>query len=413
MNNTFTPKQTELMRLFKRGQLKRLNILEGSVRSGKTWISLVLWALWVATQPENGNYLMVGKTLTSLKRNCLDLLETLVGEKNFTYSRAHKEGALFGRRIYLEGVNDARAESKIRGMTLNGAYCDELTLFTEDFFTMLLSRLSVKGAKLIGTTNPDSPVHWFAAQYLDRADKLNMLVMKFLIDDNTTLDPEYIANLKNEYTGVFYDRFILGEWVVAEGLIYDFFDPAIHTTDESPTDGEWYISVDYGTSNPFSAGLWNVGERRAVRVAEFYHSGRETHNQQTDEEYYTQMERLAGDRDIRSVVIDPSAASMIATILRHGRFAVRHANNDVLNGIRVTAGLLKSRRILIHRSCKNAIRELRLYAWDEKADKDKPIKQNDHAMDEMRYLCYTILRQKYRWEDWRNDALGENKDGDP
>lgn len=217
---TYTDKQKELLRLFKENKLKRINILHGSIRSGKTWISLVLWLFWIAVSPKDKAYLMVAKTLTSLKRNCLDLLESLAGRKNFTYSLSQKQAELFGRTIYLEGVNDARAESKIRGMTLMGAYCDELTLFTEDFFSMLLSRLSDPGAKLFGTTNPDNPNHWLKKKYIDRENELDMLVIKFLIDDNTTLNPEYVKQIKAENQGVFYDRFILGEWVTAEGLIY-------------------------------------------------------------------------------------------------------------------------------------------------------------------------------------------------
>ena len=221
--DVYTPKQRELLRLWQHGKLRRINLLEGSVRSGKTWISLVVWAFWVATMPRDGNYLMVAKTLTSLRRNCLDLLQELVGTKYFSYSLSKKEARLFGRLVYLEGVNDARAESKIRGMTLQGAYCDELTLFTEDFFAMLLSRLSCPGAKLIATTNPDSPQHWLKVKYMDRAGELDMLTMKFLIEDNTFLDPAYVANLKKEYVGVFYDRFILGLWKTADGLIYRQF----------------------------------------------------------------------------------------------------------------------------------------------------------------------------------------------
>lgn len=222
-NNIYTPKQLALMRMWQKNRLKRINLLEGSVRSGKTWISLVLWAFWVKCMPKDKNYLMTGKTLTSLRRNVLDLLQELVGTNHFTYSLGQKEGMLFGRKIYLEGVNDSRSESKIRGMTLQGAYCDELTLFSEDFFTMLLSRLSELGAKVIATTNPDNPNHWLMQKYILRKDELDMSVMKFLIDDNTFLDPEYVENLKKEYVGVFYDRFILGIWKPAEGVVYRLF----------------------------------------------------------------------------------------------------------------------------------------------------------------------------------------------
>ena len=394
----YTEKQKELLRAFKGKQLKRINILHGSVRSGKTWISLVLWAFWVLASPEDKNYLMVAKTLTSLKRNCLDLLEALVGKNNFTYSTAQKEGTLFGRKIYLEGVNDARAESKIRGMTLQGAYCDELTLFTEDFFSMLLSRLSEPNAKLFGTTNPDSPNHWIKTNYIDRQDELDLFIMQFLIEDNSFLDAEYVEQLKKEYVGVFYNRFILGQWVIAEGLVYPMFDKKRHVIDECPEPQgeyfEYYISIDYGTINPCSMGLWRLERERSIRVQEVYFDSKKKKRQATDEEYYTMLEELAGDKLINCVVVDPSAASFIETIRRHGKFSVRKANNDVLDGIRVTGTLLQNDKIFIHSSCENSIREFGVYRWDEKATDDKVIKEFDHAMDDVRYMCNTILKKR-------------------
>ncbi|MBQ2968685.1 MAG: PBSX family phage terminase large subunit [Clostridia bacterium] len=223
MNDVYTEKQLKLMRAWQKDKLKRLNILDGSVRSGKTWISIVLWMFWVATMPKNKSYMMVARTLTTLKRNCLDLMEGLAGKDNFSYSLAQKQGELFGRKIYLEGANDVRSESKIRGMTLQGVYCDEITLFPQDFFNMLLSRLSEPDAKLIGTTNPDSPKHWLKTEFLDKKKELDLLTMRFLIDDNTFLPKDYIKNIKKEYSGVFYERFIRGRWVNAEGLIYKTF----------------------------------------------------------------------------------------------------------------------------------------------------------------------------------------------
>lgn len=367
------------------------------MRSGKTWISLVLWALWVAMQPDTGKYLMAGKTLTSLKRNCLDLLAELVGPRNFWYSLAAKEGVLFGRKIYLEGVNDIRADQKIRGMTLTGAYCDEITLFTPEFFAMLLSRLSVSGAKLIGTTNPDKPSHWFKVDYLDRTGELDLMRMQFLIDDNTTLDQSYVAALKREYTGVFYKRFILGEWVVAEGLIYPGFDPVQHIAADAPTDGLWYVSIDYGTMNPFSAGLWCVTPDRAVRMREYYYDGRKEKRQKTDAEYYDALLGLIGDCPVSDIVVDPSAASFIEVIRRAGRYRVTKAHNDVLDGIRHTARLLAAGRVQVCAGCQDIIREFGIYSWDEKSGQDRVIKENDHAMDDMRYFCMTILCGIFRW----------------
>lgn len=224
IDEMLNPKQLDFM-LY---EDKRINLLTGSVRSGKTYISLLKWAIFVGTMPENCEFLMTGKTITSLKRNCLGLLQDLVGSNNFSYSISQKSGVLFGRKVWLEGANDDRAESKIRGMTLAGAYVDELTQIPFDFYKMLLSRLSVKNAKLYATTNPDAPTHWVKESIIDN-DEIDKKIWSFTLDDNEILkreNEEYFENLKKEYMsmgGVFYERFILGLWVLAEGLIYKQF----------------------------------------------------------------------------------------------------------------------------------------------------------------------------------------------
>ena len=224
IDEMLNPKQLDFM-LF---EDRRINLLTGSVRSGKTYASLLKWAIFVGTMPSDNEFLMSGKTLTSLKRNCLLLLQELIGESNFTFSISAKQGKLFGRTIWLEGANDDRAESKIRGMTLAGAYVDELTQIPEDFYKMLLSRLSVKNAKLYATTNPDTPNHWVKLDIIDN-EEIDKEVWNFTLDDNVILkkeNEEYFEQLKKEYQsmgGVFYQRFILGLWVLAEGLIYKQF----------------------------------------------------------------------------------------------------------------------------------------------------------------------------------------------
>lgn len=271
----FTPKQQELMSLFKNNKLHRLNLLEGSVRSGKTWISLILWAMWIASRPKGHLYLMTGKTMQTLKRNCLLPLQELVGENNLSFSLASKEGQLFGRKMMLEGANDAKSENKIRGITLGGAYADELTLYPEDFFVMLLSRLSVPGAKFFGTTNPDKPRHWLKVKYMD--DKaVNMLCFKFLIDDNTMLDKEYIESIKKEYQSVFYERFINGAWVSAEGCIYTTFadNSKRFIVDKAPTDlAIVTIGFDFGGNGSAHAGCCTgitKGFREVITLDEYY-----------------------------------------------------------------------------------------------------------------------------------------------
>lgn len=378
------------MKLWEKRKLRRLNLLEGSVSSGKTWISLVLWGFFVSSMPRDKLYLMCGKSLTTLKRNCLVPMEELFGRSNFTFSTSAKEAYLFGRRILLEGANDARSESKIRGLTLQGAYCDELTLFPEDFFAMLLSRLRVPGAKLFATTNPDSPAHWLKTKYIARRKELDLLVMRFLLDDNTTLDPAYVSAVKAEYTGVFYRRFILGEWCLAEGLIYPMFDKDTHVKAEAIRNGRYYISVDYGILNAFSAGLWLYDGTTAFRASEYYHSGRNTKHQMTDAEYLEKIKQLAEGHRIEAVIVDPSAASFIAALRKAG-FTVRKGNNNVVPGIARTASLLQRKRILIAPECHDTIREFELYRWDETSAEDKPVKADDHAMDDMRYFVNTIM----------------------
>lgn len=248
---SLSSKQLDALFMASDGVLPRLTLLDGSVRSGKTYISLPMWAAHVARLPKDAPVLMTARTLTSLKRNILCLMDEMFPRASeWSYSLSQKEGRLFGHPVHLEGANDARAETKIRGMTLGGAYCDEVTLLPEDFFSMILSRLSVKGARLIGTTNPDTPNHWLMKNYINRAEEINLLVLKFLIDDNPFLDPEYVAALKREYTGVFFSRFILGQWVVAEGAIYRTFidnkPDFICKREDVPMLREVLIGVDFG-----------------------------------------------------------------------------------------------------------------------------------------------------------------------
>lgn len=400
MNKVYSDKQRQLLRLWQQHKLRRINLLEGSVRSGKTWISLVLWAFWVATMPPDGNYLMVAKTLTSLRRNCLDLLQTLVGKNNFSYSLSKKEGRLFGRLIYLEGVNDARAESKIRGMTLQGAYCDELTLFTEDFFSMLLSRLSCPGAKLIATTNPDSPQHWLKVKYIDRRAELDMLCMQFLIDDNPYLDPTYIANLKKEYSGVYYDRFILGLWKTADGLIYrQFADNPEHwmvdTVDKKQID---FISIgiDFGGNRSLTTFVATAVMRNysALTVLRDYHiAGRkgEIDADRLSREFVGFVRKLQTDYPdvyIRYCFADCAEQYLITTL----RKALQQADiplpvgdsdkNSITSRIICTNTLLNTDRLHLLRGCDLLRAGLEGAVWDSKAaEKGEDKRLDDFTSD--------------------------------
>lgn len=385
----------------------RMNILDGSVRSGKTIASLVAWIMFVS-EASPGELLMVGKTERTLKRNILDVLEQMVGPRYFKYNLGSGEATLFGRRIYLVGANDMRSEGKIRGLTLAGAYGDEITLWPESFFTMLLSRLSVPGARFIGTTNPDSPYHWLMRNYLRRANELDLKSWHFSLEDNPNLDPKYVEALKREYTGLWYKRYILGQWVLAEGIVYDMFDPQKHvvpTVDRPYT--QYYVSIDYGVQNPTTFGLWGLYKGVWYKVKEYHYDGRGSGRQKDNEEYYRDLVEFLGNIQPRAIIIDPSAQSFIATIRKKGRFAVRPARNDVLEGIQNMATALNTGKILYNDCCEETFREFASYIWDEKAaerGEERPVKQNDHQLDADRYFVNTIVMANNRLKT-RSKAL--------
>lgn len=397
INGMLSKKQQEF--LFSKDE--RINILTGSVRSGKTYVSLIKFALFVGNAPKTATFLMAGVTLTTLKRNCLMPLMSLVGSSNFWFSMSSKEGRLFNRTVYFEGANDRSSEEKIRGLTLSGAYCDEATLMHEDFFAMLLSRLSEEGALVYVTCNPDTPSNYIKKKYMDRSDYLSCSIWNFLLKDNTFLNSAYIENLKKEYIGVFYERFILGKWVKAEGLIYQKFDEALGEPEGSAT--EYCLSIDYGTENPFAALIFGKFENGWGCIDEYYYNGREIGVAKTDMEYaevlddftekYREFEGKKGRK--LETIIDPSAASFKTLMKKRTGYRVRNGDNAVKDGIRETATAMHTKKLFISERCKNLIQELEGYVWD---DNENPVKENDHACDALRYFVKTkhIVRKALR-----------------
>lgn len=378
-------------------------ICDGSIRSGKTISMADGFIMWAMHSFDGHSFAICGQTVASLRRNViLHLLSWLGGMFQITESRSENKLIITdGKKtnhFFMFGGRDESSYKLIQGITLAGALLDEVALMPRSFVEQACARCSVTGSKLWFNCNPAGPEHWFYKEWILKKAKMRALHLHFTMDDNLSLDPEIRRRYESTYQGVFYRRYILGEWCLAEGLIYQF-DKDAHCIKELPEElntdyGEWYISVDYGTLNPFSAGLWRVYQGKAIRVAEYYYSGRNNSVMKTDEEYYDELKKLAGDRDIRAVIVDPSAASFIATIRRHGRFSVRRARNAVLPGIRLVATMLKSGVIKIGENCTDAIREFGLYRWDEKGEEDRPIKENDHAMDDIRYFCATVMRRK-------------------
>jgi len=386
---------------------KRINIWHGAVRSGKTIASIIKFLEFIASGPE-GELLMAGKTERTHKRNILDQIAEIVGDDCIQVRQGAGEAEIFGRRVYLAGANDERSETKIRGLTLAGAYGDELTTWSPNFFGQVLTRLSVPGAQFFGTTNSDAPSHWLKRDYLDSEDVApHMAQWSFSIDDNPNLDPDYVTALKAECVGVWYKRQIQGLWVQAEGAIFDNWDEKKYVVKVVPRILRWMaIGCDYGRVNPFSALLLGLGEDGRVYVAsELRWDSRKMRRQKDDSEYSKDFQDWLlhlqpGEDGIHAdwTFIDPSARSFMAQLWKDGVLGVREANNAVDDGIRTMAKCLAQDRLRIHESCTGLIGEMPGYAWDSKAAErglDQPLKRDDHSIDALRYA---LMGSRHVWE---------------
>jgi PBSX family phage terminase large subunit len=387
----------------------RFNLWHGPIRSAKTTHSLMAWLGFLPDAPREGQLFMVGKTEDTLERNILRPLSE--ANPGFKYNKGQKQAWYGGREIVLLGANDVKAETRVRGVTGAGFYFDELTLLPHDFVKQCQGRMSPEESKAFATTNPDGPYHWVKAEHIDRAEELGSRRFRhwsWPIEANPFLSRQYIEDIKAEYGEgtLWFRRFIEGQWVAAEGAVYDFWDESVHTIPEWELPGlpdELYLSVDYGTSNATSVGLyarWLDKPIKAARLRGYYHSGRETGRQKTDTEYAKDLDSEFEQEksSIKAVLVDPSAASLKAELKRHG-WRVKDAKNEVIDGIRTQAKMLKGGqyKIVNHPSNTRCIRDYGAYLWDEKAQdrgEDKPLKENDHTKDEERYFLHTIYGRK-------------------
>ena len=373
----------------------RWNFKGGATRSGKTYLDFK-WIIPLRIREragKDGLAVILGVTKSTIERNVLEPMRNLYGDKLVGTISSDNTAWIFGEKCYCLGAEKVSQVSKIRGASIKYCYGDEVADWSEEVFALLKSRLDKEYSCFDGTYNPQYPNHWLKKFLDSNADIFSQV---YTIDDNPFLPPSFVENLKKEYAGtVFYDRYILGKWTLAEGLVYPMFGDSCIVQD-IPDTGDYYISIDYGTHNPFSAGLWCVTKTEAVRIGEYYYCGREERKEKTPEEYYSEVKRLAGGRDIKCLIVDPSADAFIATVKKHHEFKVRGAVNDVLTGIQTTAEMIASGKLKIHESCEDAIREFGLYRWDEKAESDRVVKENDHAMDEIRYMVMTVLKKHFK-----------------
>ena len=379
-------------------------ICDGAIRSGKTVFMMLSFVDDAMRRYTGQRFGICGKTVDSTVKNIVMPYINLsyANEKyDIQWKRSEKVLVVSNGRteniFEVFGGKDESSFALIQGRTLAGVLFDEVVLQPRSFVEQAYARCSVDGSKLWFNCNPGPPKHWFYREWVQQPEKHNAIRLHFALEDNPALSAHIIERYKSMYTGVFYNRYILGEWCVADGLVYNFGEDNI--TDEAPRSGEYYISIDYGTQNPFSAGLWCLLGDKAVRIKEYYYNGREKNIQKTDEEYCDAVEELAKGYSIKRVIVDPSAASFIAALRKRG-YTILKANNEVLDGIRRVAVYLQNGNIKIHRSCGDAIREFGLYQWDDKAKEDTVIKENDHAMDDIRYFANTILKNKVGKRDY-------------
>jgi PBSX family phage terminase large subunit len=381
----------------------RINLWHGSVRSGKTIASLLAFVIAVATAGPSGLIIICGRSLQTIERNVLEPLQdrALFGPlaRHILHTRGATTAVILGRTVHLIGAADARAEGRLRGLTAQLAYVDEATLLPEGFWTQLLARLSVPGARLFATTNPDSPRHWLKTGYIDRAGELNLRAWHFRLADNPSLSAEYVADLTAEYVGLWRRRMIDGAWVVAEGAVYDMWDEARHVVADLPAMRRYWCGIDYGTTNPFAAVLLGEGvDGRLYVTNEWRHDSRAKHRSMTDAQYSAAVRSWLANLTISPewTFVDPSAASFSLQLWQDGHAGVARARNEVVEGIRSVAALLAAGRLLVHESCTGLLDELPGYSWDPKATErgdDAPIKSDDHSADALRYAVHSTAHE--------------------
>jgi PBSX family phage terminase large subunit len=402
----FSRRQQMLMNWWRPGSPyidRDMVIADGAIRSGKTIAMVCGFLLWSQTEFHDQNFILAGKTVGSLKRNVIAPMLSIFDawELPHQYNRSDNVITVGTNRYHLFGASSEAAQDVLQGMTAAGALGDDCALFPQSFLDQMIGRCSVDGARIWLNCNPRGPLHYFKTEFIDKAEQKHIFCLKFTMADNLTLSPRVRSRYERMFTGVFFQRYVLGLWVRAEGVIYDMFDETEHVLRAGAQGefGAYYVACDYGTQNPFVALLFGwvaTGplKGRWVCVKELYYDGRAAGAQKTDEQYYADLIEFVGDLPVQTIVVDPSAASFIVTIRSKGRFHVRKGKNAVLTGIRNVATALNGGKLVFSDVCVETIKEFHSYVWDERAvgrGEDAPLKQSDHAMDATRYFVNTVM----------------------
>ncbi|MBS6025626.1 MAG: PBSX family phage terminase large subunit [Paeniclostridium sordellii] len=379
-------------------------IADGAIRSGKTISMSLSFAIWAMSSFNGQNFGMCGKTIGSFRRNVLFWLKLMLKARKYKVEDKRADNLVIVSKgevtnyFYIFGGKDERSQDLIQGITLAGIFFDEVVLMPESFVNQATGRCSVEGSKFWFNCNPDGPYHWFNINWIEKRDEKNILYLHFTMDDNLSLSEQIKKRYRSMYSGVFYDRYIKGLWKIADGVIYSMFDKEKHIVKASDYQyKEYYISCDYGTQNATVFGLWGkVNDNLHIMIKEYYYSGRDKGIQKTDLEYSIDLKEFTKGYNIKYVIVDPSAASFIAQLRKEG-FKVIKAKNAVIDGIRLVASLLNQFKILFDERCEETFKEFGSYVWDIEACKkgeDEVKKEHDHSMDQIRYYCSTVIRNK-------------------
>lgn len=372
-------------------------IADGAIRSGKTISMICAFFIW-SFNFVNHNFIIAGKSVGALKRNVINPAKQILSSWNIDYSHNRSENymQINGNNYYLFGANNEASQDTLQGLTAAGALADEIALFPKSFVEQMIGRCSVENSKIFCNCNPNNPYHYFKTDFIDKKEEKNIYYLHFTMDDNTTLSKTIKDRYKLMFEGVFYKRYILGQWVTAEGIIYSVFDENIHVVDTTNmVFSKYYVSIDYGVYNAFSAGLWGEYNNTWYRMREYYFDGRKSEQQKDNNQYYEEVKKLIDGLSISGIIIDPSASSFIQTIKNNRTYKVIKAKNSVLEGIERTITAFNTKMIMIDKNCKDFIKELYTYCWDEKASEkgeDIPLSKNNHACDDTRYFVNTGIR---------------------
>lgn len=376
-------------------------ICDGSVRSGKTVAMSCSYILWAMKCFDGMNFGICGNTVQAVERNIISVI-TQMNDLRYYFSMKYIGGGKHRLTVtgggkenyfYVFGGKDEASYKLVQGITLAGVFFDEVALMPESFVNQAIARtISVEGARIWFNCNPDSPNHWFYKNWILKANEKNAIRIHFHMNDNPIMTPEKIARTESMFQGVFYQRYVLGDWVIAEGLVYPMFDVSKNvTSEEFEMKPVYYVASDYGTQNATVFLLWHkTADGRWICEKEYYYSGRNENVQKTDEEYCDDLIEFLDGIQLKGMIVDPSAASFIEALKRRGIIVIK-AKNDVINGIRYTGTLIHKEILLFRPCCQNTIQEFGLYSWDSDSEVDEVIKKDDHAMDAMRYFCYTHL----------------------